>query len=390
MIDKELLRLRLRLEELISHHRTTYVLVGTIFLSLGVVLYLGLRVMKLHEEVAGTTISTHCISSVSEPAFDEEIRTQLGDFAPDGHVSVLAFPGETRTFIPVGVRTVLVREFVDGQKTVSTVFSPSGVQGEFDRDYAGITSVIRPTADPQFLLGFYHAELRNDPYVASQYQASIGLARSIDGGLTWQRMGRFFAGKGSFDSTKITGVGQPSATIIKRAGQTYVYVYYVDWNDKTDAIHALRAPLAADGTIGPISRFVGEAQGFVSGKAASSVAVIQPIGKQVYTALPAVSLVSRTNSLLMAYESADGFYAAVSRDGVHWTIPNRFFCFDEPSHLRRFAGKGTYESYPTIMNALTGMTSVIDPYKVQLLYGKGRPHEPFVTTVDIGGGGAGK
>lgn len=387
MLDIQLLRLRLRIEELISHHRTTYVLVTTIVLSLCIAAYLGLRIIKLHEEVAGTTISTHCISSVSEPAFDAEVRAQVGDFAPDGHVSVLAFPGETRTFIPVGVRTVLIRETTDGVQTVSTVFSPSGVQGEFDRDYAGITSIIRPTADPQLLLGFYHAELRSDPYVASQYQASIGLARSADGGLTWQRLGRFFGGGGTFDPTKITGVGQPSATIVKRGGQTYVYVYYVDWNDDVDAIHVLRAPLSSDGALGVISRYVGDTQGFVSGKSANSVRVIHPIGRQVYAALPAVSVVSRTNTLLMAYESADGFYAAISRDGVHWTVPNRFFCFEEPNHLRRFAGKGVYESYPTIMNALTGMTSVIDPYKVQLLYGKGRPHEPYVTTVDIGGGG---
>ncbi len=108
MLDIQLLRLRLRIEELISHHRTTYVLVTTIVLSLCIAAYLGLRIIKLHEEVAGTTISTHCISSVSEPAFEAEVRAQLGDFAPDGHVSVLAFPGETRTFIPVGVRTVLI------------------------------------------------------------------------------------------------------------------------------------------------------------------------------------------------------------------------------------------------------------------------------------------
>ena len=386
MMHKHLLHIRLRVDEFVSHHHTTVVLLLLIAALLPACALMGMHIIKLREEVAGTTIRTHCIASASEPAYDETVTAQLGDFAPDGHVSVLGFPAETRTFMPVGVRTLLIRETVDGQKTVSSVFGPSGVQGEFDRDYAGITTIVRPTADPNVLLGFYHAELRSDPYVASQYQASIGMARSTDGGLTWERAGRFFGGRGTFDPNNITGVGQPAATIIKRGNTRYVYVYYVDWDEDVDAIHVLRAPLTSEGAVGPISRYTGEAQGFVSGKSGVSVPVIPPLGRQVYTALPAISTISRTGTNLMAFESADGFYASISRDGVHWTIPSRFFCFDEPNHLQRFSGAGAYESYPTIMNALTGMTSVIDPYKVQLLYAKGRPHTPYVTTVDIGGG----
>jgi hypothetical protein len=379
----KLLRLRLRVEQLLGYRYTRRILVGGIALLWIVAMYLVVRLILISRTVEGIVTKTHCIHAVSQPAFSSDVVAKIGEFAPDGHTSILRIDGEKRTFMSVGIGTTLVRELLDGTTSVSKVFSPSGVVGSYDRDYAGITSIIQPTLDPHYLYGFYHAEVRTDPFNPTQYQASIGLAKSIDGGLSWTRLGKVLGSRRSYDAVHISGVGQPSAVIIERNGQKYVYVYYVDWDREPDAIHLMRAPLNTEnGLIGGFSPYVGE-RGFVSG--GKSVAVVEPVGTQVYAALPSVAAIAQRDELMMIFESADGFYSSTSKDGVNWTMADRFYCFAEPNHLRRFAGLGEYESYPTLVNPITQLTGTVDLYRAQLLYGRGRPHRPYMTTVDIGG-----
>lgn len=383
-IQTKLFRASLKVEEFLGSKHARYILIAILLVVATCVYVLIMNFIALGKSIQGAATKTHCINAAVNPAYSATQMQQLGDFAPDGHTSIVQVDDEKRTFISVGVETKLLREFPNGQWQIQTVFAPSGVEGAFDRDYAGITTIIRPTSDSLFLYGFYHAELRTDPYNPTQYQASIGLARSNDGGLTWERVKKVLGSTRSFDATRITGVGQPSAAIITQSGQQYVYLYYVDWDVGEDAIHVARAPIGRNGgTVGLFSSYV-DGQFVRIGKNRKSTPIVVPTEQQVYAALPNVAAITNSDELLMAYEAADGFYVTSSADGVSWRLADRFYCFKEPDHIKRFNGEGEYESYPTLVNPITQLTGTVDPYRIQLLFGQGRPHRPVMTTVDVG------
>lgn len=382
-IQSRLFRWSLRAEELLSTRHARRVLLAVLLIVVACIYVLTMHFVTLRRSIKGATTRTHCINTYVHPAYSADQIATLGDFAPDGHTTILRIGDEKRTFISVGVETKLIRELVQGAPQIQTVFAPSGVFGAYDRDYAGITSIVQTTDNPLILYGFYHAELRSDPYNPTQYQASIGLASSTDGGLTWERVKKVLGSTRSFDATRITGVGQPSAVVMTKGTRSYVYLYYVDWDAGEDAIHMARAPIGPDGSIG---EFASYANGrFVPPrKNRQSTPVVVPVEHQVYAALPNVATITNSHELLMAYEAADGFYVTSSVDGISWRQADKFYCFKEPDHMRRFKGEGEYESYPTLVNPITQLTDTVDPYRLQLLFGQGRPHHPVMTTVDVG------
>jgi hypothetical protein len=134
------------------------------------------------------------------------------------------------------------------------VFTPSGAG--FDRDYVGPGSVL-PAANGSDLLMFYHAE--DQTCDESNAKVGIGLARSSDGGVTWERQGQIISGRDPVSGcpVRFTGAGYPSA-VYSPDGQ-YIYLYYMDWwntNDLgADEVHVARAPVASDGAPGTWLKF---------------------------------------------------------------------------------------------------------------------------------------
>ena len=99
------------------------------------------------------------------------------------------------------------------------VFAPSGPgTAAFDADYAGPGNIF-PAANATDLLMVYHAEnhlFSGVDYAGTPFYAGIGLARSSDGGVTWQRQGQIIS---AHDPQQVTqsspGAGASTPTVVK-------------------------------------------------------------------------------------------------------------------------------------------------------------------------------
>lgn len=114
---------------------------------------------------------------------------------------------------------------------VNMVLGPSRTQG-FDRDYAGITSLY--WRDDREVLGFYHAEdeehmpqMRSDSTTNASYW-SIGLARSYDGGETFQRAGQILRSSQEKDTRIGQHQGIGDVCIIRDDSNRCLYAYYTE------------------------------------------------------------------------------------------------------------------------------------------------------------------
>jgi len=108
----------------------------------------------------------------------------------------------------------------------TTVFAPAGAgTTAFDADYAGPGSVF-PASNGTDLLMIYHAEnhlFGGVDYPGTPFYAGLGLARSSDGGLTWQREGEIISGHDPQQATQApSGAGALTPSAIEIGGYIYV------------------------------------------------------------------------------------------------------------------------------------------------------------------------
>jgi len=232
----------------------------------------------------------------------------------------------------------------------STYFNPSiSVAGTFDNGYAGFASVYLDKASDE-ILAFYHAE-DHEGVTASTlvgvpaYYASVGLAVSKDGGLTFEKMGQVLTShkpKSPSSPDGAQGVGGPSV-IVDPSGQ-YLYMYFMDWTREAPwgDIGVARSRVEDGGRPGTWFKYYNG--GFTEPGLGGRATLI--VGGRVpgdWAAFPSVSFNSYLNQYLMVYAAKDGFYAMTSGDGINWASPTQLL-----TSATGWSGSGV-SLYPTII-----------------------------------------
>ncbi|HZY39084.1 MAG TPA: hypothetical protein VFE53_20650 [Mucilaginibacter sp.] len=184
-------------------------------------------------------------------------------YSPDEHLSYLgdgnggykmwfAADGGTAGFSTTDMLNLTPLKSANG--VPSLLLAPAGAGSTaFDADYAGAGSVFR-AANGTDLLMIYHAENHLFGTTHSNgipFYAGIGLARSTDGGTTWQREGQILSGHDPQQASQgLTGAGVGTPAAIEANGYIYVVFREIDLQSKTEGIGIARAPVATDAAPG--------------------------------------------------------------------------------------------------------------------------------------------
>ncbi len=206
------------------------------------------------------------------------------------------------------------------------VLSPSG--SGFDSDYAGANSVL-PAAHGHDLLMFFHAE-RHPCKGPFPFLGGIGLARSSDGGLTWQRRGQVISTVAPMPtdcSFQAWGVGNPS--VYRSRDGLYLYMLFIEWLrgnpvSRPDVLYLARAPIASDGAPGSWQKYANGqfSQPGLGGLGTPVIGQPPPDGSiTVYAGSPSVSFNVPLNRYVVVLHSRLGLHIATSTDGVQWDAP---------------------------------------------------------------------
>jgi hypothetical protein len=253
---------------------------------------------------------------------------------PDGPISYKNIGNEIRMWFTATNRTVLLRgnSFsnlepfpMQGGQAIS-ILEPSGTG--FDSSYSGAYSVI-PANNGTDLLMFYHAEYHpcNFP---NPFMAGIGLARSTDGGITWQRRGQVIstaAPKPTNCNFQIWGVGNP--TVFKSKDGNYLYMMFTEWLrgnpvSRPDLLYLARAEVSSDGEPGSWYKYSNGSfsQPGLGGLGTPVINQPPPDGPtSIYAALPAVSYNIELNRYLAVFQSRIGIHISTSQNGIAWNTP---------------------------------------------------------------------
>jgi HYDIN/CFA65/VesB-like, Ig-like domain len=230
--------------------------------------------------------------------------------------------------------------------------APSGPGTEnFDADYVGPGAVIT-AANGTDLLMFYAAEnhLFGDAhYDFSPFYSSIGLARSTDNGVTWNRVGQVITGITPKPTQPPPGaLGATGPSVIMSGG--YIYLYYLDVGNYyiyPDVVHVARAPVASDGAPGAWLKYY---QGAFTepglGGLSTPVQGQVPPGEITKGAFwPDVSYNTCLQTFLMVFQTADGYYYSTSPDLLTWTLQGKVF-----SYSPDFDPNGVWYGYQTLVS----------------------------------------
>jgi hypothetical protein len=225
------------------------------------------------------------------------------------------------------------------------VLRPSG--SGFDKDYAGGASVIT-AANGTDLLMIYHAENYDCP---GKTHAGIGLARSSDGGITWNRQGQIISGPEDppcASARDFYGAGNP-VVVMTRDG-AYYYLYYVDFlSYQADEIRIARSPVGAGAIPGSWTKFYrGDFR--EPGLGGLSDPVIRrpsPENDTIFSGLPSVSYNLHLQRYLAVFTTATTFYYAASEDGLNWEQARRL---DLPTPHAGMPADAPSYYYPSLLS----------------------------------------
>jgi hypothetical protein len=208
--------------------------------------------------------------------------------------------------------------------TPTMVFAPSGAgTSAFDADYAGPGSIF-PAADGTGLLMIYHAEnhlFSGVDYEGTPFYASIGLARSQDGGVTWQRQGEIISGHDPQQATQTAlGAGAGTPTAVELGGYIYVIFHETDVQSNVLGYAIARAPIGSDGRPGSWQKYD---QGSFStaglGGAFTPLNIVLDPSFPRDQRQPHLSFNTYLNQYLMAMVGNGGIYVLTSPDLFTWS-----------------------------------------------------------------------
>ncbi|HOI30244.1 MAG TPA: T9SS type A sorting domain-containing protein [Melioribacteraceae bacterium] len=303
---------------------------------------------------------------------------------PDGPVSYKKFENEIRFWFTATNRTVLLRgnDFsnlepfpLQGGQAV-LILEPSGTG--FDSSYAGAYSVI-PANNGTDLLMFYHAE--NHPCnFPNPFMAAIGLARSTDGGITWQRRGQVLstaAPKPANCNFQIWGVGNP--TVFKSKDGNYLYMMFTEWLrgnpvSRPDLIYLARAAVSSDGEPGSWFKYSNGSfsQPGLGGLGTPVINQPPPDGlTSVYAALPAVSYNTAIDQFIVVFQSRNGIHISTSSNGISWDTP-RLIWNERDFYLSSIQGQPGV-AYPSLIS-LDHPSQMTTGSQGYLYFGRGYPN----------------
>ena len=243
------------------------------------------------------------------------------------------------------------------------VLGPSKPLGSaFDADYAGGSSIFKASSGSDLLM-IYHAEnhygVVENATNGITFYASIGLARSSDGGLTWTRSGPIITGReamGPYPGANMGGVGAANPSALVTGG--YIYVVFADEASKTGPYNGIgvtciaRATRASDGAVGAWMKYYNGSfsQPGLGGNCSKIVPTPKTTTGNNYTNNPDLSFNDALNAYLLVFMSDDGMYYALSSDLMSWTNPTPFMKFDTPNSVALKTVGATYHYYPSLIS----------------------------------------
>lgn len=234
------------------------------------------------------------------------------------------------------------------------VFLPSNPGGtEFDADYVGFGSVL-PSQNPGELIGIYHAEHHCPGKPNNPYTATVGVATSTDGGISWTRKGAIITGRThntSCDKPRVSGAGQPSAIKIG----DYLYVYYTDWSTGyPDQIYLARAPFNVATTPGNYKKWHNGdfSTPGLGGESTPIISRPEPVSESVFVSLANISFNTYLNRYLLLFQASNGFYTALSTDGIFFDTP-QMVPITFPKNLGNLATGDIWYYYATLISPNT-------------------------------------
>jgi hypothetical protein len=188
------------------------------------------------------------------------------------------------------------------------------------------------------------------------FYASIGIARSADGGKTWSRQGPVITGREAqtgYPPPNIgLGAGNPSAIVTSG----YIYVFYIDNVSRTGQFRGInslclaRAPIATDGKPGSWTKYYQKSfsQPGIAGLCQAPVPPPSAKSGVTFQSNPDISFNSALNAFLLVFQSDDGFFYATSSDMVSWSPPRLFM--STPPNLQGLRTPGAeYYYYPLLV-----------------------------------------
>jgi len=303
---------------------------------------------------------------------------------PDGSIAYRKDSSGIRMWFTSANHTVLFRgnSFdtltpypIQNGRAVS-VYGPSGTG--FDSSYAGAYPVI-PAANGHDLLMFYHAE--NHPCNSSSpFLGGIGLARSTDGGITWQRRGQVIstaAPKPTDCNFQIWGVGNPA--VYRSPDSLYLYMLFIEWLRgnpvvRHDVLYLARAPIASDGEPGSWMKYSNGTFSEPGLGGLGTPVINRPPPNDtttVYAGLPSVSWNVSLKRYLVIFQSRAGFHVATSTDGVQWDTPRLIWA--QPDFYKSTLLNIPGVAYPTLISTEqpSQMTTSASGY---IYYARGYPN----------------
>ncbi len=234
------------------------------------------------------------------------------------------------TYKPVGNSTI-----------AQVVLAPSCRPGsaacwnQYDADYAG-ADLVFPASNGKDLLMLYHGQSiyygmrtpdeKNDPA-----WCVVGLARSGDNGVTWQRQGAVISGSDAKPDTIPTGgiMGAVEPGGIVAGGFVYAFYAYFPTQGDSDAgpstIQVARAPVATDGAPGSWTKFYEGVFGSQPGLGGFGSQVVPTVFSDSRPAQPWPVYSTYLNAYVLIFICEGGWYFSTSTDLVTWTPPKQFF-----------------------------------------------------------------
>jgi len=278
-------------------------------------------------------------------------------YTPDEHMTFLRQPdGTFRLWVAgggtYGTYLFTTPDFVT-LGTPTMVFGPSGTgTTAFDADYAGAGSVF-PASDGTALLMIYHAEnhlFNGVDSPGTPFYAGIGLARSSDNGMTWQREGEIISGHDPQQPTQTGGAGALTPSAIEVGTFIYVVFREIDQQSGVSGYAVARAPIASDGAPGTWEKYDNGA--FSTPGLGGS---FTPLNITLDPAVPGdqrqpdISFNTSLNAFLMTTVGNGGIYALTSSDLITWSASSLVFPAPTPDAAAGTSG-GPRNWYPTLIS----------------------------------------
>jgi hypothetical protein len=243
------------------------------------------------------------------------------------------------------------------------VLGPSNPLGSaFDADYAGGSSIFTARNGTDLLL-LYHAEnhygVIENATNGITFYASIGLARSSDGGVTWSRSGPIITGReamGPYPGKNMGGVGAANPSALITGG--YIYVVFADEASKTGPYNGIgvtciaRAPISSDGAVGSWMKYYNGSfsESGLGGQCSKIVPTPKTSTGNNFTNNPDLSFNDALNAYVLVFESDDGMYYSTSSDLMNWANPIQFMKFDVTNQLALNTVGASYHYYPLLLS----------------------------------------